>query len=67
MFRMNGHDFCSRQIISTSIHGGNVAVPWMARSDDVQILQLRHYFNNVVTSQADMSLSCSGNTLCGMR
>jgi len=28
MFRMNGHDFCSRQIISTYIHVGNVVMPW---------------------------------------
>ncbi len=32
MFRMNRQDFCSRQILSTYIHVGNDAVPWMARS-----------------------------------
>jgi hypothetical protein len=36
MFRMNCHDFSSRQIISTCIPAGNVVLPWMAKNDDVQ-------------------------------
>ena len=28
MFRLNGHDLCSRQIISTYIHVGNNVMPW---------------------------------------
>ena len=28
MFRMNGHDFSSRQIISSCIPAGDVTVPW---------------------------------------
>jgi len=36
MFRMNGQDFCSRQILSTYIHVGSDAVPGMAKSGDVQ-------------------------------
>jgi hypothetical protein len=34
MFRMNGHDFSSRQIISSYIHVGNVVMPRMAMNDD---------------------------------
>jgi hypothetical protein len=36
MFRLNGHDFSSRQIISTCILAGNVVLPWTAKNDDVQ-------------------------------
>jgi len=50
MFRMNVDDLCSQHIISTSIHGGNVTMTWMAKSDDVLGKQLNRYIFYLVVS-----------------